>query len=829
MKERVSPTKYRQMYKRLFLVGLPVRVWGTLVRLVLVMMFWWNLSCVTAMAADKPDKPGTSGGKIIQKVIVRGNKLVAEGVILTQVRSRAGSVFNEALVSEDARRITLMPEIYYAGWEVKAVGDKVEVIFTVTESPQVKKIALVGNKNITTKKLLEKLEIKAGDFLDRYLIQMGIEKLVEAYHDKGYYFVAVTLNEELLKKKHEVSYVIVEGPRLRVNKVKFEGNEALSTFKLKSKVKTKSYFPIFRKGKLDDEQLEQDRLALINYLHDEGFLDAQVAVFTKFNDKKTRVAVQFVIEEGVKYLVDTIRFEGNKAIPNEELLSLINLKTGKVLTQKRRVFAQKAVKRAYGKEGYIYTQVDLDLQYTQKQGEVDAVFKVDENQKYNLGRLIIRGNHQTKDKVIRRDFDRHGFLPGKIYNMDAADRAKTRLLGAGLFEDLTVTPTGTAPDKRDAIVEVTETRTGLFTFGAGVDTNSGIMGQISLEQQNFDISKWPLSLSELFQGESFVGAGQRLRLDFYPGTRVTRGRINFHEPYLFDLPYYLDVDLFIFRRWREAYLEQRRGGGVTLGHRFDNDWFVDLSLRAENIQVSNLDDAFRFSSIWGENRLWGFFDSNLDYMDIAPYDVQKVEGNNFLTSLKLGIGRNTTDRIFKPTEGYKINASWEQVGALGGEFYYAALGAGGTLYKTVYMDITERKTVWAGQIRGSKIIGDAPVFERYYAGGIGSIRGFDYRGVSPQANVAPLFPDYPVGSQYILLAGTELTHPLYEETLFGKVFCDTGMVSEGPYRVAVGFGVEIVVPQLFRMIPMHFDFGFPLISDDKDDEELFSFTFGLNF
>ena len=829
MKKRASPKRYCQRYKRSFFKGLPIRLVGIFLRFSLVLVFWWELSCVAAVAAQKQGSLEKVGGKIIQKVIVRGNKLVAEGVILAQVRSRAGSVFNEAQVGEDARRITLMPEIYNAGWEVKAADGKVEVIFTVTESPQVKKIILIGNKNITTKKLLEKIEFKEGDFLDRYLVQMGIEKLVEAYHDKGYYFVTVTLNEELLKKEHEVSYMIVEGSRLRVKKVKFEGNESISSFKLKGKVKTKSYFPIFRKGKLDDEQLEQDRLALINYFHDEGYLDAQVAVFTKFNDDKTRVTVRFVIEEGVKYLVAAVRFEGNKAIPSEELLSSINLDTGKVLTQKRRIFAQRAVKRAYGKEGYIYTQVDLDLQYTQKQGEVDAVFKIEENQKYYLDRLIIRGNHQTKDKVIRRDFDRHGFLPGTIYNTDAADRAKTRLKGAGLFEELTITPTGTAADKRDAIVEVTETRTGLFTFGAGVDTNSGVMGQISLEQQNFDISKWPRSLSELFQGESFVGGGQRLRLDFYPGTRVTRGRINFHEPYLFDLPYYLDVDLFIFRRWREAYLERRRGGNVTLGHRFDNDWFVDLSLRAENIQVSGLDDAFRYSSIWGENRLWGIFDSNLDYLEIAPYDIKKVEGNNFLTSLKLGVGRNTTDRIFKPTEGYKINASWEQVGALGGEFYYAALGAGGTLYKTVYMDITERKTVWAGQIRGSKIIGDAPVFERYYAGGIGSIRGFDYRGVSPQDSVAPLFPEYPVGSQYILLAGTELTHPLYEETLFGKVFCDTGMVSEGPYRVAVGFGVEIVVPQLFRMIPMHFDFGFPLISDDKDDEELFSFTFGLNF
>ena len=77
--------------------------------------------------------------------------------------------------------------------------------------------------------------------------------------------------------------------------------------------------------------------------------------------------------------------------------------------------------------------------------------------------------------------------------------------------------------------------------------------------------------------------------------------------------------------------------------------------------------------------------------------------------------------------------------------------------------------------------------------------------------------------------GTELTHPLFEETVFGKIFCDSGLVSEGPYRVAVGFGLELVIPQFFQMIPMHFDFGFPIFSDDQDDEEVFSFNFGMSF
>lgn len=162
---------------------------------------------------------------------------------------------------------------------------------------------------------------------------------------------------------------------------------------------------------------------------------------------------------------------------------------------------------------------------------------------------------------------------------------------------------------------------------------------------------------------------------------------------------------------------------------------------------------------------------------------------------------------------------------MGGDFSFAALSASGTIFRTIYEDILERKTVVAATARGSNIIGDAPLFERYYAGGIGSLRGFDYRGVSPRGGVK----QDPIGSDYIFLAGAELTHPLYEEVIFGKMFCDTGLVSTGPYRVTVGFGLQLVVPQLFQMIPMHFDFGWPVIKGEQDDTRVFSFSFGMNF
>ncbi|KPK72226.1 MAG: hypothetical protein AMJ79_15900, partial [Phycisphaerae bacterium SM23_30] len=182
-----------------------------------------------------------------------------------------------------------------------------------------------------------------------------------------------------------------------------------------------------------------------------------------------------------------------------------------------------------------------------------------------------------------------------------------------------------------------------------------------------------------------------------------------------------------------------------------------------------------------------------------------------------------TDFIYRPADGYRLNAAWEQAGAMGGDFSYATVTGGLSLYRTVYMDLAERKTVWAGNVRGNYIIGEAPVFERFYAGGIGTLRGFDYRGVSPRAGVH----DDPIGSEYMLLAGMELIHPFYEEGIYGKLFCDSGLLSEGPYRVSLGLGLELVIPQMY--IPLQFNFGFPVILDDKDEREVFSFMMGITF
>lgn len=897
--------------------GLLPRGAAVLVLLLMVGYLAWGQDTVSVPAP-------VAIGKVIREVRVEGNTTVAPAIILKRVQSRVGAVYSEELANEDLRRVITLPEVAHARLATTLEGDQINLIFMVDETPRIKALNIIGNKDRKTEKLLKELKFKAGDFLDRYLAQRGAIDLREYYHKKGFYYVEVTLDEATMDREQVVNYMVIEGPRLRIKKLRFEGSKSYGDWKLKSKIKTGAYFPIFSKGQLDDQMLEQDRLALTAFYHDQGFLDARVFFQKELNEKKSRAWVTFVVEEGPRYFVDAIRFQGNEVYTAEDLQAeLGKFKPGKPFTHDHQERSEKAVKNAYGREGYIEADVSIEPEFTEKPGQVDAVFKIKERNQYSLNRLIVQGNYDTQDKVVRREFDRFSFLPGDIYNSEAADKAKKRLVGQGLFEDVTVTPTGYDPNMRDALVEVKEGRTGLLLFGVGVDTDSGMMGQIMIEQRNFDAAKHPKSFEEFITGQSYKGGGQRLTFDFQPGTRVTRGRISFYEPYLFDTPYYFNTSLYLFRRWRESYLEQRIGGSVTFGRHLDNNWDADVTFRLENIKINGLETDYTLRdpleirttptyAVDADHKRYRLPREDWDevYVDqpvkepkdpanpngpqqyvrvpkyanwpdgptkikrervkdvngneipryryreivVAPPDVQDVEGSNFLTSIKFGVSHDTTDNIFRPTEGHKFHTTWEQVGAMGGDFQFSNVNSGVSFFHTLYEDLAERRTVLSERVIGGTIFGDAPVFERYYAGGINSMRGFDYRGISPQQRIAeelrvqrirrhvvggvPEWTNdiksvhahkYPIGSDSIFLAGTELNQPIFEQVLFGKLFCDTGTVTTGRYRVTVGFGIDIVVPQLFQMVPMQFDFGFPILKDDEDDTQLFSFSFGVTF
>jgi outer membrane protein assembly factor BamA len=278
------------------------------------------------------------------------------------------------------------------------------------------------------------------------------------------------------------------------------------------------------------------------------------------------------------------------------------------------------------------------------------------------------------------------------------------------------------------------------------------------------------------------------------------------EPYFRDKPTSLTVSGSSREWWRESHIEKTTKGYVGFSKRYKSRWNSSFGLRVENVDIGDID---------------------LD----APQEIYDIKGDNLLIGAKFGIGKDTTDYGYLPSSGYKFDVNYEQVT---GDYDFGILEGSTVWYKTLHEDIQNRKTVLATKILGATTFSNAPPFERFYAGGIGyyGIRGFEYRGVSTRAlqtNVLNPQRKDPIGSDWVFLANTELSVPLIGENISAIFFMDSGTIDTGRYRAAIGGGIQVMIPQVFRSVPMRFSIASPLNKDDDDETQSFSFFMGRLF
>jgi len=746
------------------------------------------------------EEAGKDGPRIAQ-VVIRGNHRVSTHRILGQMRLREGSRYTPEAVDEDFKRIYGLGEFDNLIIRPERQAEGLVLVVEVTERPVLEGLEFEGNRAFDDEDLTGTVGVEPGNLIDRHKVFTGVQAIERLYRDKGYYFISVELDEGLLRQKQVARYTIAEGPRVRVRHIKFVGNDSISAGELRQHMETRTWFPFIIPGLYDEEKLQHDVVSIRNYYVEQGFLDIQVGRELEFSDDKEELTVRIIIEEGPRYQVRSLALEGVERFSRSLLKKRMELGPGEPYTADtvRRDVA--LIRETYGEVGYISTSVKPVIDFTEEPGQVDVVFQVKEGRQVEIGEIRIEGNRLTQDKVIRRELR---FYPEEPVNTKLIEKAKTRLSGSGLFErgsvQISTIPTAD-PDVADILVRVEETETANLIFGAGVSSNSGVLGTISLTQRNFDAADWPKSNDEFWRGEAFRGAGQNFSIVLEPGTELQRYRVGFRDPHIFDTEYSFSSSVFFFDRIRDAYDERRIGGRFGFGREIREDLRAFVNLRLEDIRISDLDN-------------------------VVPADVRDVEGSSGLTSVEVGLTKDTTDSFLFPTEGYRITGAVEQAGALGGDYDFTRFTVDARRYWTVTRDVLDRKTVLAIHGRTGFIAGDAPIFERFFAGGHGSIRGFEFRGVGPRVL------DTAIGGDFLALASAEYSFPIFGQNLTGVLFLDTGTVEENieitTWRASVGAGVRFTVP-FFGPVPFALDFGVPISKDGDDEEEVFSFSIGTSF
>jgi outer membrane protein insertion porin family len=350
----------------------------------------------------------------------------------------------------------------------------------------------------------------------------------------------------------------------------------------------------------------------------------------------------------------------------------------------------------------------------------------------------------------------------------------------------------------DLDLVLTENQTGRLMLGVAVNSDAGLVGQILLDEQNFDWTRFPRSWDDFVSGRAWRGDGQRFRLEAAPGTEVQRYLVSFQEPYLWGSPISLGLSGSFFDRRYIDWDEQRLGGRVSLGYQWtENDLSAALSYRGENINIRNIS---------------------------APIpELTEVEGDNALHGFKFTVANDTRDNAFLATQGHYIELSFEQVV---GSFVYPR----GMVEARQYFLLNERpdhsgRHVLTLSSRVGITGNNTPVYENFFAGGYSTLRGYDFRGASPVKSGVQ------VGGEFMWVNTVEYLFPLTaDDMIHGVAFVDFGTVEEDveiqDFRVAPGFGLRITVPYM-GPAPIALDFAFPIVSADFDDEQLFSFNIGL--
>ncbi len=371
----------------------------------------------------------------------------------------------------------------------------------------------------------------------------------------------------------------------------------------------------------------------------------------------------------------------------------------------------------------------------------------------------------------------------------------------GVFPQAPVANTFAPPNFADIDVLLNETQTGRITFGAAVNSDSGVVGQVIIDERNFDIGAFPRSFSEIVDGTAWRGAGQSFRLELVPGDEVQRYMASFSEPYFLDF-FSLSASAYFFDRQFFDWDEQRLGGRVSLGYRLTPDLSVSVGTRLEEVQIRN-------------PRV-----PNSDELNLAV-------GTNRLFIGNVSLIHDTRDHPFLATQGSYTEISYHQAF---GDFDYPRGDIDHRRYFLIYQrpDFSGRHTLSVGTRLGFSG-SQTPIFENYFAGGFSTLRGYDFRGATPLQN------DVRVGGEFQWLNTVEYTFPITADDMIkGVLFCDFGTVEESitidedNFRVAPGFGFRVHLPVGGAGgAPLAFDFAFPVASADDDDEQVFSFYLGV--
>ncbi len=797
-------------------------------------------------------------GPKIDRVDIKfvGPAAVSQEFIRVNIRVKAGDIYNPSAAQDDIH------SLYGTGkfQNIRVTADQATdggmvLTYIVEVRPVLTEIKLDGNKKLSDSKLKKKITVKVGEPLDEQKLFTDVQEMKKLYEKYGYADTQIKYVPDIDEAagRATVTFQIVESPKVKITQIEFVGAAAFSQKELRGVIKLKEHWMwswLTGNGVFKQDDFDDDKDLLTDFYRSHGYLDFAVKDVKLDNPTRNTLVIRYYIYEGRQYKIGAITLTGNKVFSNAEIRSGMQanhdyqqlkgklgangfaMDVGDIFTPDGMKKDTVALEDFYGSKGYIDY---LDEQKSPPMfrvnripnvdtGTMDLEFLIDEGQKTYVEKINITGNIKTKDKVIRREL---AISPGEVFDMVRVKVSKQRLEGLNYFEKVDADPAPTDPPisgHKNLDVGVEEKNTGNLTFGAGFSSVDSLVGYVEMTQGNFD----------LFHPPNFTGGGEKLRLKVQLGTERQDYELSFVEPWFLNRKLALGVDLYRhqlnFESPNNIYDESRTGIRLSLTRALWSDFFIgSISYTLEDVGIT-------LNSPYHNDKVLPTPPPSIPPSPVltpanVPKDILEQTGDHLYNRLGTTLAYDTRNSVQLPNHGQRTEIDPEI--SIGDTDYYKIQLRTAWYFPGLFKGHVIEAVGRTG-IAQSFTGGDVPFYDRYYLGGLYSLRGFKYRNISPRQ---PGFTgvNEPIGGDSFWFSSVEYSIPLMEKDnglgIRVAAFYDVGSVGTGSTTFSGNFdddwglGFRLNIPHLG---PLRLDYGIP-ITHDKYNGAGGQFQFGAGY
>ncbi len=745
-------------------------------------------SMLKRMMQERSAGAATLKTNTLVAVTVTGNRRMGDEGILRNIKSHAGNDFSAEEVKDDIYTIFSMGYFDDVIADLKETKAGLRLNFKVAEKPFVKNVTIVGNEHLSQETLNDNMTIKKNTILNHPAIMENAEIIRLLYLQDGYYLASVSPEITVEGLDATVTFNVKEGPMVKIQRLTFIGNKAFSTRKLKKLLKTKESSPISfvtGSGNFNEYIFEQDLRKLMNYYYDRGYMKAEII------DKKVLLTedkkwfyITITLSEGNRYRINSVKIEGDIVTDKKNIIKALDIKIKTIFDKSALKKGIAALTELYGDKGFanavFNTKTDLDTENK----TIALTIEIKKGVPVYIERINIVGNTRTRDKVIRRELE---FSEGDLFSSTKLKESRKNVKRLGYFESVEIEKSpGAASNRLKLDVDVMEQPTGAISFGVGYSTSEKIITNASISQNNF------------------LGTGLKLNLNGTLSARSSNYVFSITEPWLFNKPLSAGIDLF------------------------------DTSKEYPDFSIDRQGLALRFGFPISKRTTRGFITYRYEKTDVtdvranASKTIRDQEGNSKVSSITPFIKHDSRDDMFFPTEGKIMTFSTEFAGSfLGGNKDYVKHEVSAVTFISMPWDTVFSVRGILGYAYSLDSDEEVPIFEKYYLGGINSLRGYESRTIGTKDSVTGEI----LGGDKKVLLNTEIVFPILPQERFrGVVFFDIGNAFDGSFKASelrkgVGVGIRWFSP----MGPIRLEWGFNLDQQDDDESSVWEFTIGSMF